>query len=171
MTYSIGKYGSAFRRLVATAAAVALFATQLPPDVAAQSAVPPSCDVGGRSLTLADCREMAMQNNAALNNASLDVRAAWLREQEVLSEYFPRVSATAFGYWAMNPLLEIGVTDILGNNDLAWNIQSEIESYGSLYGINTKYKSFKQGYSASLMALQPVYAGGRIVTGNRLAAL
>ena len=112
-----------------------------------------------------------MQNNAALNNASLDVRAAWLRKQEVLSEYFPRVSTTAFGYWAMNPLLEIGVTDILGNNDLAWNIQSEIESYGSLYGINTKYKSFKQGYSASLMALQPVYAGGRIVTGNRLAAL
>lgn len=180
-TYNIGKYGSAFRRLVATAAAVALFATRLPLDVAAQtvsakgesvaSAVPPSCDVGGRSLTLADCREMAMQNNAALNNASLDVRAAWLRKQEVLSEYFPRVSATAFGYWAMNPLLEIGVTDILGNNDLAWNIQSEIESYGSLYGINTKYKSFKQGYSASLMALQPVYAGGRIVTGNRLAAL
>ena len=58
-TYNIGKYGSAFRRLVATAAAVALFATQLPLDVAAQ--------VGGRSLTLADCREMAMQNNAALN--------------------------------------------------------------------------------------------------------
>ena len=220
--YNIEKYGSAFRRLVATAAAVALFATQLSLDVAAQTVsakgesvasgkeesvaydlsgkadkalqgphlrceIPLTgvagnslrgleCPEGGKelpslSLTLADCREMAMQNNAALNNASLDVRAAWLRKQEVLSEYFPRVSATAFGYWAMNPLLEIGVTDLLGNNDFAWNIQSEIESYGSLYGINTKYKSFKQGYSASLMALQPVYAGGRIVTGNRLAAL
>ena len=36
-TYNIGKYGSAFRRLVATAAAVALFATQLSLDVAAQT--------------------------------------------------------------------------------------------------------------------------------------
>ncbi len=168
------------RRLTATAAALALFATQLSPVVAAQSAVSENKEsiasdlsgkAGTRSLTLAACREMAMRNNAALNNAALDVRAAWLRKQEALSEYFPRVSASALGYWAMNPLLEIGVTDILGNNDFAWNLSSELESYGSLYGINTKYTAFKQGYSASVMALQPLYAGGRIVTGNRLAAL
>ncbi len=175
------------RRLSATAAAVALFATQLSPVVAAQTvsakgdsaasekkesvASDLSGKAGTRSLTLAACREMAMRNNAALNNAELDLRAARLQKQEALSEYFPRVSATAFGYWAMNPLLEIGVTDILGSNDFAWNLQNELESYGSMYGVSTRYKTFKQGYSASVMALQPVYAGGRIVTGNRLAAL
>ena len=184
-----GKYIPGIRRLVHLAAAVALFATQLSPAVAAQSAASENrksvasekgesvaSDLSGNelpslSLTLAQCRDMAMRNNAALNNAALDVRAAWLRKQEALSEYFPRVSASALGYWAMNPLLEIGVTDILGNNDFAWNLSSELESYGSLYGINTKYTAFKQGYSASVMALQPLYAGGRIVTGNRLAAL
>ena len=32
-------------------------------------------------LTLEDCREMAQQNNAALKNAALDERAAWLQRQ------------------------------------------------------------------------------------------
>ncbi len=121
------------------------------------------------TLSLEDCRQMALENNAYSRNAELDVRAAWLQKQEALAEYFPRVSANVLGYWALNPLLEIGVTDVLGDNDYAWNIQSEIESLGSMYGISSRYTAFKRGYAASLTAMQPVYAGGRIVAGNRLA--
>lgn len=124
-----------------------------------------------RTLSLEQCRTMALENNAYMANAALDVRAAWLQKQEALSEYFPRVSATAFSYWAMNPLLEVGIIDVLGSNDYSWNIQTEAESLGSMYGINTKYTAFKWGYSAGVLALQPVYAGGRIVSGNRLASL
>ncbi len=162
----------------AVAAALALFAAPLSPDLAAQPAV--SGGKGGsaagdespaRPLTLEDCRRMALENNVYAKNSELDVRAARLQKQEALAEYFPRVSATAFGYMAQNPLLDIGITDILGNNDFAWNLQREAESFGSMYGIRTRYSSFERGWSAGVTALQPVYAGGRIVTGNRLAAL
>ncbi len=141
--------------------------TQTPstPDVSAPAKTASS------ALSLEQCRTMALENNAYMENAALDVKAARLQKQEALSEYFPRVSATAFSYWAMNPLLEVGIVDILGDNDYAWNLQNEAESFGSMYGINTKYTSFKWGYSAGLLALQPLYAGGRIVSGNRLASL
>lgn len=124
-----------------------------------------------RSLTLEECRDMALRNGTAQKNAELDIRAARLQKEEALAEYFPRVSASVLGYWALNPMLEIGLTDILGRSDAALNLTSQLESYAGIYGINTEYTAFKQGYSASLMALQPVYAGGRIVAGNRLAGL
>ncbi len=122
-----------------------------------------------QSLTLEECLKMASENNAYSRNADLDVRAAWLQKQEAFAEYFPRVSANALGYWSMNPLLEIGITDVLGDNDFAWNIQSEVESLGAMYGINSTYTAFQRGYSTSVIAFQPIYAGGRIVAGNRLA--
>lgn len=122
-------------------------------------------------LTLEDCRKMALERNADVLNSALDVKAARLQKQEALAEYFPRVSASMFGYYSLNPLIDIDVRDVLGNNDFANNLQNTVESYGSMYGINTSYTTLKQGYAASLTALQPVYAGGRIVTGNALARL
>ncbi|MGN0190172.1 MAG: efflux RND transporter permease subunit, partial [Candidatus Cryptobacteroides sp.] len=124
-----------------------------------------------QSLSLEDCRNMALSNAAAQKNAELDVQAAIYQKQEAFAEYFPRVSASAFGYWSLNPMIEIGVSDILGKSEAAINLTNKIEDYAGLYGINTSYEAFKRGYSASVMALQPVYAGGRIVNGNRLAGL
>ena len=72
-------------------------------------------------LTLEDCREMAQQNNAALKNAELDERAAWLQRQEALALYFPTASFSAYAFHALHPMLSIGITDILGKNDFAYN--------------------------------------------------
>lgn len=124
-----------------------------------------------RTLTLEDCKAMALEHNSSVRNSVLDVRAAQLQKQEAFAEYFPRVSASMFGYYSLNPLIDIDVRDVLGNNDFANNIQHIVESYGSMYGISTSYTTMKMGYSASLTALQPIYAGGRIVAGNTLAKL
>ena len=124
-----------------------------------------------QSLSLEDCREMALSNAAVQKNAELDVQAAVYQKQEAFAEYFPRVSASAFGYWALKPMIEIGVSDILGKSEAAVNLTNKVEEVAGMYGINTSYEAFKRGYSASVMALQPIYAGGRIVNGNRLANL
>ena len=121
------------------------------------------------SLSLEDILDNASQNSADITNAGLDVKAAELQKKEALWEYFPRVSATAIGFYSLNPLLEIGVTDILGKNDMAWEINNQIESLGAMYGVSTKYTALQNGYSTSLMFLQPIFAGGRIINGNRLA--
>lgn len=121
-------------------------------------------------LTLDDCREMAFQNNAALKNADLDVKAAWMQKQETLALYFPTASINAFGFHAMNPLLNIGITDILGNNDFANNLQYEVDNYASTYGFKTRYTALQYAYGAAVSVTQPIFAGGRIVNGNALAA-
>lgn len=122
-------------------------------------------------LTLEDCHTIAEQNNAAMRNAELDVKAARLQKDEAFAEFFPRISAMSIGYYASNPLIEMGLVDILGSNDFTWNLQNQLEEVGQANGFRTKYYGFNRGYSASLNIMQPLYAGGRIVNGNRLASL
>lgn len=118
-------------------------------------------------LSIDRCREMALEHNSGAVNAALDVEAARYQKQEALTEYFPRISAMSAGFWSLNPMLEIGLKDILGNNDYSNNLQNEL----LMQGINPKYTALEHGYGASVNLLQPVFAGGRIVNGNRLAAL
>ena len=122
-------------------------------------------------LTLEECREMALQNNSSAVGAALDLEAARYQKQEAFAEYFPRVSAMGFGFWAFDPLLEIGVKDIFGNNDFSNNLQGLIDSYAPMYGLPTSYSTLSRGYLAGISVMQPIFAGGRIVNGNRLAAL
>lgn len=127
---------------------------------------------GGRlMLTLQDCRDMALVNGASVRNARLDRLAAQAQKQEALAEYFPQVSASAFGFWAVDPMLEIGVKDIVGDNDLGNNLQNYINAVAPQYGIAPVYTALKYGYTASVSLMQPLFAGGRIVNGNRLASL
>lgn len=122
-------------------------------------------------LTVEQCRELAMQNNASVLNAGLDVSAAVARKREAFAEYFPKVSVNALAFYAFDPLLEIGVTDILGHSDFTHNLQNFVESVAPGLGFSPYYSTLRKGVSASVMAVQPVFAGGRIVTGNRLAGL
>ena len=122
-------------------------------------------------LTLEECREMALQNNSSAVGAALDLEAARYQKQEAFAEYFPRVSAMGFGFWAFDPLLEIGVKDIFGNNDFSNNLQGLIDSYAPMYGLPTSYTTLSRGYLAGISVMQPIFAGGRIFNGNRLAAL
>ena len=122
-------------------------------------------------LSLEDALSAARQNEIQIKNARLDYQASLYQKQEAFAEYFPRVSAMAIGFYAVNPMLEIGITDILGDNDFAWGVQQKAEELAGAYGFNTTYTAFKSGYSTSLSLMQPLYAGGRIVNGNKLASL
>lgn len=123
------------------------------------------------SLSLQQCLDMSAGGNVNVRNAELDILAAKAQKKEALAEYFPSVSAAAFGFHALDPMLEIGVKDILGDNDFSNNLQNILQQYGAMYGFDPVFKSMQYGYSANLMAIQTVCAGGRVVTGNRLAAL
>jgi len=124
-----------------------------------------------RTLTRLECVGLAKDNNPYERNADLDVLAARAQKQEVFAEYFPTVSATAAAYHALNPLIDLGVTDILGTSDNAWNISNYVDEMAPQYGLPTRYKAMQYGYGATISVKQPVFAGGRIVNGNRLASL
>lgn len=122
-------------------------------------------------LTLEECRDMAVQNDVYLKNANLDLMAARVQKQEAFAEYFPKVSINSFGFWSLDPMLEIGVKDILGENELSDKVSDLVNEYAPTLGLSPVYSTLKYGYSASITAMQPLFAGGRIVTGNRLAKL
>lgn len=124
-----------------------------------------------RIMSLQECCDLAVGNNVDVRNAALDSAAAVLRTREALAEYFPSVSATAMAFHALDPLLRISVSDVLGRSDMALQIQDQVQQWGAAYGLNTTYNALQYGYTGGLSLTQPVFAGGRIVNGNRLAGV
>lgn len=122
-------------------------------------------------LTAERCVQMGLQNNVDVRNADLDAMGARLQKQEAFAEYFPSVSAMGLAFHSLSPLIDISVTDVLGTSDMAWYIQDRLQEMAAPYDIRTRYRALSHGYSASLTLTQPVFAGGRIISGNRLAAL
>lgn len=123
------------------------------------------------NLSLDDCKKLSAKNNVAVRNADLDLQAAKSQRQEALAEYFPSISASAFGFYAVEPMIEIGVKDILGTSDFTNNLQYIINQLAPQLGIDPVYRSMQHGGMATVSLMQPLFAGGRIVAGNKLAVL
>lgn len=105
------------------------------------------------NLSLKDCILLSECNNPYIKNTYLDIQSAKLQKKEVYAEYFPRLSFRALGLRSYDYLIDIVVGPELGQ--LAR--ESEIGGYT------------KSGYNATFTLMQPLYAGGRINTGNKLA--
>lgn len=124
----------------------------------------------GQSLTLDSCLKAAGARNVTLENARLDVLAAEQVRRQAFTKYFPTVSATALGYRALNPMFEYGIGDI-DNAQVRQDLYNLWSEYGGSIGIPPSISLAKKGTAVAATAMQPLYAGGRIVNGNRLAQL
>ena len=124
----------------------------------------------GQSLTLDSCLKAAGARNLTLENARLDVLAAEQVKRQAFTKYFPTVSATALGYRALNPMFEYGIGDI-DNAQVRQDLYNLWSEYGGSIGIPPSISLAEKGTAVAASALQPLYAGGRIVNGNRLAQL
>lgn len=100
-----------------------------------------------RLYTLDECRTMALRNNVRVRNASNEVEAARQGRKEAFTGYFPNVSASGVGYNANKGLLNMDMGPGMGMSLL------------------------KNGVMGGVTVTQPVFAGGQIVNGNRLAAV
>lgn len=124
----------------------------------------------GQSLTLDSCLKAAGARNLTLENARLDVLAAEQVKRQAFTKYFPTVSATALGYRALNPMFEYGIGDI-DNAQVRQDLYNLWSEYGGSIGIPPSISLAEKGTAVAATAMQPLYAGGRIVNGNRLAQL
>ncbi|MGN0187022.1 MAG: TolC family protein [Paludibacteraceae bacterium] len=123
-----------------------------------------------QTLSLDSCKTLALRNNAKVQNAALDIDIARQTKNEALTKYFPNLKLTGIGYHALTPLLEVGIDDVPNANvrNLLNNLYAE---YGATFGLPNSLSFFRNGYSANITATQPIFAGGRIVNGNKLATL
>lgn len=129
-------------------------------------------------LSLDDCRQMALENNAKVQNAALDIEAAEQTKKGVFTKYFPQVSINGGAFHAQKPFLDMDIGGSEGFNVTFENqrINEILQTLTNVYG---PYMSMPEinvngldgGIVCSAMAIQPVYAGGRIVNGNKLANL
>ena len=121
-------------------------------------------------LSVQDCIDWALENNIELKNSQLEIDKAKATKDEARAEYFPTVSAQALAFDALNPLVTVGIDD-LGNAQLRQILYSLYAEYGANLGLDKEYSFLQNGIVCNAMATEPVYAGGRIRNGNKLARL
>lgn len=124
-----------------------------------------------RLISLSECLEASSRNDLSLENSSLDVLSAKAAKTEALWGYLPNISIAAYGYDAVDPMLRITTGEVLGNSDAANVLNEQIRAYAYENGIKPYYEAANYGYAAGISAVQPVYMGGVIDAGNKLAAL
>lgn len=96
-------------------------------------------------LSLKDCRELAVRNNASVSVAAGNVQASEELRKEAFTKYFPTVQASGFAFASNKHVLDLDLFNLV------------------------TLQMIKRGISANITAIQPVFAGGRIVNSNRLA--
>ncbi|MCH5223792.1 MAG: TolC family protein [Muribaculaceae bacterium] len=97
--------------------------------------------------SLEKCVEMALGNNRKALNAKNNIEMAAELKKEAFTKYFPEISAAGMVFWANHDILQYNILDIIE------------------LGI------IKNGKMAGVQAMQPVFTGGRIYNGNKLAQL
>lgn len=123
-------------------------------------------------LTLDSCFTLAKANNAHLLTDQLEIQKAQEVKAQVFTKYFPQVSISYLAYYAAKPIIEYGINDIQ-DDDLGAFLSALITTLndpeGANMGLPTEINLMKQGHGVNATAMMPVYAGGRILNGNRLA--
>ncbi len=121
-------------------------------------------------LSVQDCIDMALENNIELKNSQLEIDKARATKNEARAEYFPTVSAQAVAFDALNPMFTFGIEDI-DNAQLRQILYTLYAEYGANMGLDKEYSFVQNGVMLNVMATEPIYAGGRIRNGNKLAKL
>lgn len=119
-------------------------------------------------LTLDDCLQMAQTNNLLMQQTNLEVEKAKEVKRQAFTHYFPQVSIQALGYQSLRPMLEFGIEDV-DNSGLRDMLNTLYGNYGAALGLDSHISLLQHGVVAGVTAVQPLYAGGQIVAGNRLA--
>ena len=68
-------------------------------------------------LTLDSCLKAARQKNCTIQSALLDVQIAQQVKKQVFTKYFPQVNLSAFGFYALEPLVRISIPGLMPSQE------------------------------------------------------
>ena len=123
--------------------------------------------------TLRQLTDSALLHNIAMRSARHDIEAAQEQRREAFTKYFPNVSATAATFNANRGMAKMTLdpqTMISPELGAALAQSFPPEAMAAL-AAPMNMTMMKSGTIASVTAMQPVFAGGQIVNGNRLARI
>ncbi len=130
------------------------------------------CDiVAAQSYTLEQLKDSALHNNIAIRSAKYGVEAAQQQRKEAFTKFFPNVSGTGLWFNANKGMakMDIDPSGII-SPELGASLAQMLPAETLAAMSNPISMSMmKNGTIGSLMAVQPVFAGGQIINGNKLA--
>ncbi len=124
-----------------------------------------------QTYTLEQLKDSALHNNFAIRSAQYGIEVANQQRKEAFTKYFPNVSGT--GLW-FNANKSMAQTTLYPSEMISPELGSSLaqmfppETLVSLANPVT-VSMMKKGVVAGVQAVQPVFAGGQIVNGNKLA--
>ena len=102
---------------------------------------------GQHVYTLDECINSALKYNVKVRNAENDLEMAKHDKKEAFTKYFPNISAVGSGFIANEPLVQMQMSP------------------------EAKMEMLKDGMLGGISATMPLFTGGQIVNGNKLAEL
>jgi Cation/multidrug efflux pump len=119
-----------------------------------------------RYLTLDSCKQLAIANNKSIRQAQQQVLESTEQSKSAFTSYFPQVKASAIAMRATDYLVKTPAMNLPVYDGNPANLATPTQ-FAYIPGFNMLDKANVVMVSAT----QPIYAGGRIVTGNKLASL
>lgn len=98
-------------------------------------------------LSLDSCISMALKNNRKVQISKNEEESSLYMKREALTKYFPEIFASGFAVWANHDMVQYNVLNLI------------------------ELGLIKNGKAAGVQAVQPIFMGGRIVNGNKLAGI
>lgn len=123
-----------------------------------------------RTLTLEECRDLAIQNNKDLQISSEKVKMADYEKKAALTKYFPQVSATGAYMWNQKDM------NLLDMGALRAAVGSSLGGLAQLPMVNNLLSSVDQAqhldiqnvWIGNVSLIQPIFMGGKIVSYNQI---
>ena len=158
----------------------------------------PSSTAAVCRLSPDSCVALALRNQTAVKNAVLDLSAARETRRAALTKYFPSLGVMAGYFHALNPLVDISAAENKDNLSLSAsfdgrpvsaaeneqrlqqlfddlgidiNVAALVNGFLDRISVDAQLHMLDYGAFANATLMQPVFAGGRIINGNKLAKL
>ena len=124
-----------------------------------------------QAYTLEQIKDSALHNNIAIRHARHSIDAAKEQRKEAFTKYFPNVSGTGLWFNANQGMAQASINPSeMVPASLASTLATMLPAEALVALANPiSISMMKNGTIGSLMAVQPVFAGGQIINGNKLA--
>lgn len=111
------------------------------------------------TYSLEQLKQLAVENNYALRSARNSIQQSQEVKKSAFTKYFPQLSAIGLGFTASKPVIDVDV-----------NLPAEVTAMVPQgISVPSNISLMKNGVFGSVAALQPVFMGGQIINGNKLA--
>ena len=111
-----------------------------------------------QTYTLEQLKQLAVENNYSLRSARNAIEQSKEVKSEAFTKYFPQVSALGLGFQNNKPMIDLDI-----------ELPDVIASFIPQDLIPANISLMKKGVYGSVSAIQPVFMGGQIINGNKLA--